>query len=156
MNLRLSFSWVGLVIFVLPMLINIVYAIFPPVGVTGTDRQAAIPRLLEITEQASRIAYLLAITFLVSRDRPAVRSVWFFAAVVFLVLYYAVWIRYFAGGRDVALLERSFLAVPIPLAVFPVLYFLCAAIWMHNIPAAVVMVIFGASHIAVSVRSFNS
>lgn len=32
MNLKLSFSWVGLVIFALPMLINIAYALFPPAG----------------------------------------------------------------------------------------------------------------------------
>lgn len=30
MNLKLSFSWVGLVVFALPMLINIAYAVFPP------------------------------------------------------------------------------------------------------------------------------
>lgn len=32
MNLRFSFSWVGLAVFALPMLINIAYVIFPPVG----------------------------------------------------------------------------------------------------------------------------
>ena len=30
MNLKLSFSWIGLVVFALPMLINIAYAVFPP------------------------------------------------------------------------------------------------------------------------------
>ena len=32
MNLKVSFSWFGLVIFALPMLINIAYVMFPPVG----------------------------------------------------------------------------------------------------------------------------
>ena len=66
-----------------------------------------------------------------------------------------MWIRYFALGRDVALLERAFLFVPMPLAVFPVLYFLCAALWLHNVPAAVLMVIFGAAHLTVSFQSFQ-
>ena len=35
---------------------------------------------------------------------------------------------YFMGGQEVFLLSHSFLFVPMPLAVFPVLYFLCAAI----------------------------
>ena len=116
---------------------------------------APVTRWVEIVEQASRIAYLLAVTFLVSRTPVSVRSTWFFLAVAFLLLYYAVWIRYFVFGRDVALLERMFLFVPMPLAVFPVLYFLCAALWLHNVPAAVLMVIFGATHLTVSLQSFQ-
>lgn len=153
MNLKISFSWIGLVVFALPMLINLVYAAFPPAG--EPQPPAPVTRWVEIVEQASRIAYLLAVTFLVSRTPVSVRSTWFFLAVAFLLLYYAVWIRYFVFGRDVALLERMFLFVPMPLAVFPVLYFLCAALWLHNVPAAVLMVIFGATHLTVSLQSFQ-
>lgn len=153
MNLKISFSWIGLVVFALPTLISLVYATFPPAG--EPQPPAPVTRWVEIVEQASRIAYLLAVTFLVSRTPVSVRSTWFFLAVAFLLLYYAVWIRYFVFGRDVALLERMFLFVPMPLAVFPVLYFLCAALWLHNVPAAVLMVIFGATHLTVSLQSFQ-
>ena len=135
------------------MLISLVYAAFPPAG--EPQPPAPVTRWVEIVEQASRIAYLLAVTFLVSRTPVSVRSTWFFLTVAFLLLYYAVWIRYFVFGRDIALLERMFLFVPMPLAVFPVLYFLCAALWLHNVPAAVLMVIFGATHLTVSLQSFQ-
>ncbi len=153
MNLKISFSWIGLVVFALPMLINLVYAALPPAG--EPQPPAPVTRWVEIVEQASRIAYLLAVTFLVSRTPVSVRSTWFFLAVAFLLLYYAVWIRYFVFGWHVVLLERMFLFVPMPLAVFPVLYFLCAALWLHNVPAAVLMVIFGATHLTVSLQSFQ-
>ena len=153
MNLKVSFSWIGLVIFALPMLINIVYVMFPPAG--KAEQPAAVTHWIEIVEQISRIAYLFAVTLLVSRETLSFRSVWFSLAAVFLVLYYAVWLRYFMGGREIALLSRSFLFVPMPLAVFPVLYFLCAAIWLKNLPAAIIMVIFGAAHLAVSLQSFR-
>ena len=153
MNLKLSFSWVGLVVFALPMLINIAYVVFPPVG--KAEGGAAVPHWIEIVEQVSRIAYLAAITLLVSREPVRFRSAWPWLAALFLILYYAVWIRYFAGGREIALLNRAFLFVPIPLAVFPVLYYLCAAVWLHNIPAAVLMLIFGAAHLTVSIQSFH-
>ena len=68
---------------------------------------------------------------------------------------YIVWIRYFIGGRDVALLSKRFCLIPMPLAVFPVLYFLCAAMWVHNIPAAIIMIIFGIAHNVVSYSSFG-
>ena len=153
MNLKVSFSWIGLVIFALPMLINIAYVMFPPAG--KAEQAAAVTHWVEIVEQISRIAYLFAVTLLVSRETLSFRSVWFSLAAVFLVLYYAVWLRYFMGGREIALLSRSFLFVPMPLAVFPVLYFLCAAIWLKNLPAAIIMVIFGAAHLAVSLQSFR-
>ena len=153
MNLKVSFSWIGLVIFALPMLINIAYVMFPPAG--KAEQAAAVTHWVEIVEQISRIAYLFAVTLLVSRETLSFRSVWFSLAAVFLVLYYAVWLRYFMGGREIVLLSRSFLFVPLPLAVFPVLYFLCAAIWLHNLPAAIIMVIFGAAHLTVSLQSFR-
>ncbi len=153
MNLKLSFSWVGLVVFALPMLINIAYAVFPPVG--KTEQGTAVPHWIEIVEQISRIAYLAAITLLVSREPIQFRSVWFWLAAWFLILYYAVWIRYFVSGREIALLNRTFLFIPMPLAVFPVLYFLCAAVWLHNLPAVILMTIFGAAHLTVSIQSFR-
>ena len=153
MNLKVSFSWIGLVIFALPMLINIAYVLFPPAG--KAEQAAAVTHWIEIVEQISRIAYLFAVMLLVSRENLSFRSVWFSLAAVFLVLYYAVWLRYFMGGREISLLNCSFLFVPMPLAVFPVLYYLCAAIWLHNLPAAIIMVIFGAAHLTVSLQSFR-
>ena len=152
MNLKVSFSWVGLVVFALPMLINIAYVMFPPAG--EAKPPAPVTHWVEIVEQVSRIAYLLAVTLLVSRRPVSWRSAWLFLAAVFLILYHAVWIRYFALGREIALLKRAFLFVPMPLAVFPVLYFLCAAVWLHNVPAVILMVIFGAAHWTVSIQSF--
>ena len=154
MKLCVSFSWVGLLVFALPMLINLFYVLFPPTD--APEAPAAVPRWLELVEQGSRIAYLAAVTLLVSREPLRLRSVWLVLTVCFLLLYYAVWLRYFAGGRRTELLRRAFLLVPMPLAVFPVLYYLCAAAWLHDLPAAALMVVFGAAHLTVSVRSFRT
>lgn len=152
-DLKIGFSIPGIIIFILPMIINIVYFILPPVN--APVEAADVHSWIEMVEQATRILYAIAIVFLVSRKPIEVKSVWLILAVVFLVLYYVVWIRYFMGGRDVALLGKSFLFVPMPLAVFPVLYFICAALWLHNGVAAIVMVIFGIAHNIVSYRSFS-
>lgn len=154
MNLKLSFSFVGIIIFSLPIIINIFYVIFPPKQNDAKDN-AQKGGIIEIIENVSRIAYLAAVTLLVSQRPLRFTSPWLYIAAVFLALYYAAWIRYFASGSDVAMLFKSFLFVPLPLAVFPVLYFLFCAIWMHNIPAAAVMTVFGAAHITVTYRSFK-
>ena len=153
MNLKISFSWIGLVVFALPMLINIAYAVFPPAE--KAEQSAVVTRWIELVEQVSRMVYLFAVTLLVSRESVDFRSIWLFLAAVFLILYYSVWIRYFAGGRKIALLGSPFLFVPMPLAVFPVLYYLCAAVWLHNLPAVIIMIIFGAAHLTVSLQSFR-
>lgn len=93
MNLKVSFSWIGLVIFALPMLINIAYVMFPPAG--KAEQTAAVTHWVEIVEQISRIAYLFAVMLLVSRENLSFRSVWFSLAAVFLVLYYAVSVQSF-------------------------------------------------------------
>ena len=151
--MKLSFSWIGLIVFALPMFINIAYALLPPAG--EAPHAAPVTRWVEYVEKGSRIAYLLAIVLLVNRLPVSWRSAWLMLAALFLLLYYAVWLRYFAGGRRIALLNKPFCRAPMPLAVFPVLYFLCAAIWLGNLPAAALMLIFGAAHLTVSLQSFR-
>lgn len=153
MNLKISFTWIGLVVFALPMLINLVYVAFPPAE--NTKQPVIVTHWIETIEQVSRMAYLFAITFLVSRKPIRLGSVWLYLAAIFLVLYYTAWIRYFAGGRNIALLNRAFFLVPMPLEIFPVLYFLCSAIWLHNLPAVILMLFFGAAHLTVSIQSFQ-
>ena len=59
-------------------------------------------------------------------------------------------------ARAIALLQRAFLLVPLPLVFFPVLYYLCAALWLWNLPAVILMLIFGAAHLTVSIQSFSA
>lgn len=173
MNLQLSFSLVGLCVFLFPMFINVAYVLFPPrmqkedtqkerdmqkAGDTQKDKAKNTTekcRFPEAVEAVSRIVYLLFLVFLASGEPLRWESAWLYVAAGFLVLYYAVWIRYFAGGRRTELLGASFLFVPVPLAVFPVLYFFCAACWMHNPAAVLAAAVFGVAHITVTVRAFR-
>ena len=151
--MKLSFSLTGLVVFALPMLINVAYVLWPPVG--DVQPPTGITRWVEIVEKVSRIAYLFAVVFLVSNRVLPGKRAYLWLAVVFLALYYVVWLRYFLTGRNPARLGQTFLLVPMPLAVFPVLYYLCAALWLGNLPAAGLMLIFGAAHLTVSIQSFR-
>ena len=76
-------------------------------------------------------------------------------AAVFLLLYSLVWIRYFTGGRKVSLFKKAFLFVPMPLAVFLTLYYLCDAIRLRNLPAAIAALIFEVTYTILSYRSFG-
>lgn len=151
-NVKLGFSWIGLIVFLLPMLINIVYVILTPKNAPTTQQETN--KILEIIEQSTRILYMLAIVFLVSKEKVDFTSIWMFVGLIFLTLYYIVWFRYFLGGRDIELLGKAFLFVPMPLAVFPVIYFICSAIWLNNYIAVLFMIIFGIAHNIISYKSF--
>lgn len=147
----IKFTIIGLVIFMLPMLINIVYFVLPPVDASASQNMPT--KWIEMVESISRIAYAVLICFMLKDKVVKWNSPLLYFALLFLVLYYVVWIRYFLGGRDVALMRASFCFIPMPLAVFPVLYFLLAALWLGNYPAAIIMVIFGIAHNIVSYQS---
>nr|WP_302600098.1 hypothetical protein [uncultured Cellulosilyticum sp.] len=111
--------------------------------------------VLEAIEQGTRIAYAVAICILVSNLKVGYTSISLYISIIFLVLYHIVWFRYYMGGRDVKLLGTKFLGVPIPLAVFPVLYFIFASTWLHNYIAMALMVVFGIAHNIISYRNFH-
>lgn len=148
LDLKIKFNILGLIIFILPMLINILYFITPhhsAENVVGGTYKG-----LESIEQVTRILYAIAICFLVSNKHIDFKSPYLYVGIVFLVLYDMVWIRYFTGGMEQSLLAKSFLGIPLPLALFPVLYFICAAMWMKNSVAVVLMIIFGIAHSMIS------
>ncbi|MDF2936233.1 MAG: hypothetical protein K0Q90_1606 [Paenibacillaceae bacterium] len=74
---------------------------------------------------------------------------------VCLLLYYAVWIVYYRGGRDFARLFAPIWGIPVPLAVFPSVYFLFASVVLHAAPLLAAGLIFGYAHIAVSLRTYR-
>ena len=153
MNVKLGFSWIGTMVFVLPMLINIVYFIAQRNG--DVQGNACPYKWVEIVEQVTRVLFAIAICFLLSNQKVEWKSPFLYVSLGFLVLYYIVWIRYFMGGMDVSLMSKSFLFIPIPLAVFPVYYYLFASLWLHNFIASAIILVFGIAHYAVSYLSFR-
>ena len=149
MNLTKSLSIPGVVIYTLPIIITL----FSPASDPTSPDDTAHP--LETIEKLSRLAYLLIIVYLEDRNPVDFRSAWLYIAAVFLILYYLVWIRYFTGRRKVSLFKKAFLFVPMPLAVFLMLYYLCGAIWLRNLPAAIAALIFGVTYTILSYRSFG-
>jgi len=156
MDVHFGFSWTGLFVFLLPMVINIFYAAFPPIGKNNEVFNNKKYPVLEGVEKVSRIVYVILICVLVSNRPLNYKSPLMFVSGAFLLFYIIVYLRYFLGGRKVALLLESFLMISQPAAVFPVLYFLFAALWMDNPLAALVMVVFGVAHNIIIYRNLQT
>ncbi|MBR5740714.1 MAG: hypothetical protein IKX81_05380 [Firmicutes bacterium] len=69
---------------------------------------------------------------------------WLYAAIVILVLYYIVWIRFAVQGcfyPDIYL--KNFLGIPLPVDILNVMYFIVVSIWLCNFFALVLSVDYG-------------
>ena len=73
MNMHFGFSGVGLIIFLIPMIINIFYMIFPP-KINNEKERPKNKKLavLEIIEQFTRIAYVVILCIFISDKRPSI------------------------------------------------------------------------------------
>ena len=70
--------------------------------------------------------------------------------VLALLFYYAGWSRYFVCDRRYALLFKSFLGVPLPLAISPIVYYLAASVMFGSWYLALATAILGVGHLSIS------
>jgi hypothetical protein len=137
---------------VLILLPNLLWMLFPPRGQPegGGGPQDGSRRLMEALEWMGRIAALV-IPFFYRVEAQSTRQV---VALVIMVLallfYYAGWARYFVCDRSYALLFKSFLGMPLPLAVSPLVYYLAASVMFGSWYLALATVILGIGHLFIS------
>lgn len=142
---HMGFSMRGFLVVILAMLPNILYGILPKNNITDTQITPSI--LMGQIENISRVLFVIFFVIIVNKKIEYNKPVYILGMVVFLLLYYYLWARYFMNGLDGSYLGKDFGFISAPLAVFPVVYFAFAALWLQNIPAGVAIVVFGICHI---------
>ena len=148
--MNITFSWKALIIIILPMLPNIIYFINPPTDITAGS--GTVLKIIGIIENISRSISFMLLLFLSKNPNANFRNPLAIAMWVFLLLYFILWGRYFFGGGSYSLLGKSFLGIP--MAIFPVCYFICAAFLLNCLPAVISLVIFGTFHIISHLSTF--
>ena len=126
---------------------NLFFFIFRPTDVPALKKD---PLALVIFENAGRIACFV-LPFVFGEQVFKSQFDFIFAAMLLCAaFYYACWIRYFSGKRRFKLLFKPLLFIPIPMAVFPFMYFLLMAVWLKSIPMGIAVFVFGIGHIPIS------
>jgi len=150
----MSLGWLVSVLVLLP---NLLWMLFPPRGAPPAEStpKTRLARLMEGLEWAGRLGCFIIPFFC----RVEMQSDWQWGALVTmglaLSLYYAGWTRYFMRGRSYRLLFEPLLAVPLPLATGPVIYFLAAAMLLGSWPLGMAAVALSAGHLYVTYHSFQ-
>lgn len=145
MDYVFGFSWKGFLIVLLPMIPNLFYFLFP--NVISSEKVENVHFRLDVIEHGSQFIYIALLIFVISNQYVSIQSLYVVGMVIFLLFYYVLWILLFAGNKNLMIL--------ICMAVFPVIYFILAEIWLHNFVAIIPTVIFGIVHIIITYIDFS-
>lgn len=148
----MAFSWTGLIMMLLIMLPSIAFALlFPP---KNMPEKPGRPRMVfVILERVGQAGCVILSMF---TELPIALSAWSALCLICLIVYYSLWIRYIAKGKDFKWLFAPFLGIPVPMAIFPVAAFGFAAVWGQSIWLGAASAVLATGHIAVSLNSYKS
>jgi len=141
-----GFSLIGLAIALAVLAPNLLLPVFPPVGGIPRTKDAGLPfTILERAGQVGCLALLAA-----SGERFDHFSAWIPPLAICVGAYWALWARYVVRRRFDQL-YASLGAIPVPMAVFPVLAFGFAALWASSWWLGIAMVVLAIGHLTTSV-----
>jgi hypothetical protein len=131
------------------LLPNLLYLAFPPVNLKryGSPKDSRVLEIVERIGQGS--SFLLPVLFRPMFSGTIVILAWTLMGIS-LAFYYACWIRFFANGRDYALLFARWAGIPVPMAISPVAAFLLSSIVLGSFWQAFAAVILGLGHITIT------
>jgi len=147
----LGFSYIGLIIVTVVLLPNLLFVIFPPKNIPNGLQDVHL--FFTIIERIGMIAFIV---ILLTSNVSFINldfNLFLLLMILCIVIYYALWLRYVLKGQDFSLLFTPLLFIPIPMAIFPVCYFLFVSFWINSIYLAIVTLIFTIGHF---VNSWNS
>jgi hypothetical protein len=146
-------SWKGIIIVLLALLPNLIFVAFPPKNAPGDIMDGGL--LINILEHGARMLLFTVLIFITKDKEVSYVNPSFIGMCICLVFYYMLWIRYFMGGQEFSLLSATFIGIPAPMAVFPILYFMFAALWFKSVPLVILTGLFAIGHITNLNIGFN-
>jgi hypothetical protein len=146
-NLRIGFSLYGLIIAVLQLIPNIIWALFPPAVNTLEGNASSIP-FIEYGEHILGVAIVILLTFLVCKGQEKIIPKGGFAIAGFaaIALYWLCWILYFCSVQT--------LPVIYAMVILPPIAFFCAGIAEKVYPISAVSVVLLAFHLTTALENF--
>lgn len=147
---HVGFSYVGLLFLLMLFIPNIIWA---------RDQSATKPiqaenKILGLLERIGQ-ALVTTIALIFSDFNPngwSLWTLWLVAAVIFMVMYEAWWIRYFRSKKTITDFYSSFAGVPVAGATLPIIAFFLLGIYGQVIWMLLAVLILGIGHIGIHLQ----
>lgn len=144
-------SFAGMKFFSIYGLIAMLLVFIPNIVFSKKEHQAKVNDVdtcgfgICFTEMIARLVMIGTIIFI---RKSLLNFAFAIAAALILLLYYAAWIRYYKQGAYYPeIYTEKFLGIPIPMAIFSVIYYILVSVWLCNLVALCAALIFGVCHI---------
>ncbi|KOR88894.1 hypothetical protein [Paenibacillus solani] len=143
---------VSLFIPLMILLPNLLFFIYPPRNMSSQPSSSII---FTAAEGIGRIGVMIVPIFYVMHVEQGYEIMSMIIMMLSLLLYYGCWCRYYWGRREYRLLFQSFLGIPVPLAISPVIYSLAASVVLHSVFLLIISIVFAAGHIPNSLKEWR-
>lgn len=139
----------GIIIPGLILLPNLIYYLNQSKQGDVQNNEISASNVAKLFENIGRLGILITPIFYALNLNDRFSLYFIILCLIFLTLYYAAWIRHFVSGSQQIDMRLSLL-VPLPLAVYPSLFFICSSYLLSSIPMLIFSVVFAVAHIRVS------
>lgn len=147
-----GFSWVGLIWLLMLMIPNIIWAKHKPKDYDSRDENKGLVIFERIGEVlTTTILLVFSDTNIIALDWW---SVWFFIALLLMILYIFCWVKYF-NNPTLTNFYGSFLSIPVPLASLPCLSILLLSIYGKLIWLGCAIIIMSIGHIGIHISHYK-
>ena len=146
--------WLNLVIPALIFIPNLLAYFFPPANVPQESPDE--PAFLKIFEWLGRVGLIVIPLFFPYSANSMAGELALIVVVIFLLIYYAGWFRFFYSGRVYEYFYLPLLDIPIPLALSPVVFFLFFSFLLNSNLLLIATLIFAAGHLPLSIISYRA
>jgi hypothetical protein len=143
----------SLIISGLVLVPNLLFFLAKPVKTPANPSKE--PVFLVICERLGQIICFIAPLFYRLNFSGAWEIIAALGMVLMLLVYYFCWIRFFTHGREYRWLYEPLVFIPIPMALFPLGYFLLASGVTHSIVMLISALVFAAGHIPISLIQYK-
>lgn len=144
---------INILVVALILLPNVSMFIWPPEGMPY--RSPKVPMIMTSIENIGRFLCVLSPLYLVG-TMPLQSFSWLLGLMLIcVIIYYIGWGRYLLSGHQYKVLFEPFVKIPIPMAIFPIIYFMCFAILTQSIILGVATILFGVGHIYISWETYQ-
>jgi hypothetical protein len=109
-----------------------------------------IPEILGTAEHVMRLLVFVLPFFYRINLFSTPHKVMGLLALLVLGMYYGCWARYYVNGWQQMYLGKALWGIPVPMAIFPVVFLLLSSYVLHALPLGICAGIFGILHIYIS------
>jgi hypothetical protein len=135
---------------------NILFFKFKPAHVSKQkDRHLQHEKTFTVFERIGQMGIFIIPIFYRIDIRPTLNRISLFPMIFSLLVYYVCWIRYFVKERDFTLLFKPLWGIPIPMAVFPIIYMLFASKILGSVLLLLATLLLSIGHIPLSYSEYQ-